>query len=116
MCSASLCDGLSRRVFYTLGVICYIYLLILLMLTCDFAKEESTGVPHFKHRSQFDPESRSALQCTSLINTKFYALIISALLTYLKKFETVSEGLKRLGKESNMNTNVKKKKTGFNSF
>ena len=30
--------------------------------------------------------------------------------TYLKKFETVSEGLKRLGKESNMNTNVKKKK------
>ena len=31
--------------------------------------------------------------------------------TYLKKFETVSEGLKRLGKESNMNTNVKKKKT-----
>ena len=85
MCSASLCDGLSRRVFYTLGVICYIYLLILLMLTCDFAKEESTGVPHFKHRSQFDPESRSALQCTSLINTKFYALIISALLTYLKR-------------------------------
>ena len=83
MCSTSLCDDLSRRVFYTLGVICYIYLLILLMfLTCDSAKEESTGVPYFKHR-----KSCTALHCTSLINTKFYVLIISALLEYLERFE-----------------------------
>ena len=87
MCSASLCDGLSRQVFYTLGVICYTYLLIFLMfLTCDFPKEEFTGVPYFKHKSQFDPELHTALQC-SLINTKFYVLIISALLMYLERFE-----------------------------
>ncbi len=77
------CHGLSRQLFYILGVIFYFYLLIqMLFLVID--TNSNIVVPNF---IDYRSNTNTALNSISLINLKTFVLLNLTLLRYLEGYE-----------------------------